>query len=379
MSSQARSTFIALLFAPAVLGAQSLDLTIKNTGLSIGDSRFVRGIRINFRDDRMERVVGINATIWTPYEPARGTVGGLALGLPLTGARSIHGFGIGAFGVAADDDFTGLGIGGVGMGAGGEARGILIGGIGVGAGGRVTGLTIGGFGAGAGGDVKGITLAGFGAGAGGHVSGITIAGFGAGAGGGTSGITIAGFGAGSGGDASGLTIAGFGAGAGGNVKGITIAGFGAGAGGNVQGITIAGFGAGAGGDATGITLAGLGAGAGGTLRGFAASLGGAGAPRVRGIVVAGAAGGHDVEGGILAPLYFRIADDGVVHGVTVSSFNHIQGRQFGLSVGLLNYAWEAHGLQIGVLNYVADNRKGLRLLPLINRSWRQGRPRRDEF
>ncbi len=336
MSASMRSTLLAFLFVPAALGAQSLDLTIKNTGLSIGDSRFVRGVRINFRDDRMERVEGINATIWTPYEPARGRVDGLALGLPLTGAREIHGFGIGV-GVGADEEFTGIGLGGVGVGAGGRAKGILIGGLGVGAGGDVSGLTIGGFGAGAGGDVTGITLAGFGAGAGGRVSGITIAGFGAGAGGGTSGITIAGFGAGAGGD--------------------------------VTGITIAGFGAGAGGDATGITLAGIGAGAGGTLRGFAAALGGAGAPRVRGIVVAGAAGGHDVVGGILAPAYFRIADDGVVHGLTVSSFNHVQGRQFGLSIGLLNYAWEAHGLQIGVLNYVAENRKGLRLLPIINHSW----------
>ena len=53
----------------------------------------------------------------------------------------------------------------------------------------------------------------------------------------------------------------------------------------------------------------------------------------------------------------------------MSAFNHVKGDQFGLSIGLLNYAWEANGLQIGVLNYVANNRSGLRLLPLINRSW----------
>jgi len=320
MSLPSRTLLVGLLFIPGALGAQSLDLTIKNTGLSIGDSRFVRGVRLNFRDSRMERVIGINATIWTPYEPMDGHVTGIALGLPATGARRIDGLGIGILGFGASDEFTGIGIGGLGMGTGGRARGILVGGLGVGSGGDVSGLTLGGLGAGAGGDVSGITLALGGAGAGGHV------------------------------------------------RGITIAGFGAGAGGSVTGLTIAGIGAGAGGDLTGITIAGF-AGAGGTLKGVAAGLG-AGAPTVRGILLTGFAGGNDVKAGVFAPLYFRIADDGVVRGVTVSAFNHVQGEQFGLSIGLLNYAWEVNGLQIGVLNYVDDNPKGLRLLPLVNRSWR---------
>jgi len=86
------------------------------------------------------------------------------------------------------------------------------------------------------------------------------------------------------------------------------------------------------------------------------------------------AGGHDVEGGILAPLYFKIESEkdgrlGRVKGVSISAFNHIKGEQFGLSIGLLNYAWELHGVQIGVLNYAGNNRKGLRLLPLFNRAW----------
>jgi hypothetical protein len=81
-----------------------------------------------------------------------------------------------------------------------------------------------------------------------------------------------------------------------------------------------------------------------------------------------------VEGGILAPIYFKIESDdggdlGRVRGLTVSSFNHIKGEQFGLSLGLLNYAWELHGVQIGVLNYAGNNRPGLRLLPLFNREW----------
>ena len=338
MTLRACFGLLGVCLLPVTASAQSLDLLIDNTGLSIGDSRFVRGVRINFRDRKMVRVDGINITVWTPYEPARGEVHGLALGIPATGARRIEGAGIGIFGVGATEDFTGLGIGGFGVGAGRDVKGILIGGFGVGSGGDVTGLTIGGFGAGSGGNVKGITIGGFGAGAGGDVTGIQIGGFGVGGGG--------------------------------SVTGITIGGFGAGAGGDVRGLTIGGFGAGAGGDITGITIGGFGAGSGGTLRGLAIGGIGVGAPRIRGIVLASAAGGQDVEGGIFAPVYFKIERDGRVRGITVSALNHIKGDQFGLSLGVINYAWDVHGVQIGLLNYAGNNRPGLRWLPLFNREWK---------
>ncbi len=355
------SLMVLSVVAASRAAGQSLDLTVNQTGLSIGDSRFVRGVRLNFRDRRMERVIGVNATLWSPYNDARGgVVQGLALGLPVTGARRIEGAGIGILGIGTDGDFRGIGVGGIGIGAGGDARGIMLGGFGVGSGGNVSGLTIGGFGAGAGGDIRGITIGGFGAGSGGSIEGITIGGFGAGAAGGIRGLTIGGFGAGTGGD----------------MTGITIGGFGAGAGGSVRGLTIGGFGAGAGGDITGITIGGFGAGAGGTMRGLAIGGFGAGAPRIRGIVLSGiAAGGHDVYAGVLSPLYFKIESErdgpmGRMTGVSVSSFNHIKGEQFGLSVGLLNYAWELHGWQVGVLNYARSNPPGLQLLPLFNKRWR---------
>jgi len=337
MSVRVLRLLAASLF-PTAVSAQSLDLTIDHTGLSIGDSRFVRGVRINFRDRNLELVQGVNITVWSPYEPARGVVQGLALGVPVTGAKRIEGVGVGIFGVGTTEEFSGIGIGGFGVGSGGDARGALIGGFGVGSGHNVTGLTIGGFGAGAGGDVTGIQIGGFGVGAGGRVTGISIGGFGAGAGGDLKGLTIGGFGAGSGGDITGITIGGFGTGAGGDIRGITIGGFGAGAGGTLEGLVIGGF--------------------------------GAGAPRIRAIVLTGVgAGGLDVEGGVLAPLYFKIEEGGRVSGITISSFNHVKGDQFGLSLGLLNYAWNLHGVQIGVLNYAKNNPRGLRLLPIFNKRW----------
>jgi hypothetical protein len=338
MSSRNRWLALALLL-PATVPAQSVDLMIHNTGISIGDSRYVNGLRLNFRDERMEFVRGINATIWRPYDDNfRGTVHGLALGLPMTGARDVRGFGIGVLGVGASRDFRGLGFGLVGIGI-----------IGAGAGGDVTGFTFGGIGAGAGGNMKGITIGGIGAGAGGNMTGLSL----------------------------GLV----GAGAGGNMTGISLGGVGAGAGGNMKGLTAAIIGAGAGHDVTGITIAGIGAGAGGTLRGLAIGGVGAGAPRLRGIAIGLNVGGNDVRAGVLAPLYFKVVpkrdratyedveDYGYVKGVTIASWNHIKGEQHGLSIGLLNSAWELNGWQIGVLNYARNNPKWARLLPVFNRKW----------
>ncbi|HVD61214.1 MAG TPA: hypothetical protein VNC11_10125, partial [Gemmatimonadaceae bacterium] len=61
------------------LAAQSLDLTVHDVGLSIGDSRRVTGLRLNYRDRRMERVDGVNITLWSPYRDNHGVVNGLAL------------------------------------------------------------------------------------------------------------------------------------------------------------------------------------------------------------------------------------------------------------------------------------------------------------
>src|SRR6476646_1751155 len=127
---------IALLVGIPALAqdSHSLDLTINGSGISIGDSREVRGLRLNFRDRELRRVDGINATIWMPYEHPRGVVEGVALGLPLTGARRIDGLAAGIFGVGADETVRGIALGGLGIGAGQDIVGLAVGGIGMGVG-----------------------------------------------------------------------------------------------------------------------------------------------------------------------------------------------------------------------------------------------------
>lgn len=323
----------ATLLVPAPLFAQSLDLTVHDVGVAIGDKPRVTGLRLNFRDRNLVEVRGINATLWSPYQPATGVVNGVALGLPVTGARRINGLAIGAFGVGADESMRGIGIAPLGLGAGGDVRGIMLGGLGTGAGGSVSGLAIGGLGVGSGGA--------------------------------TDGIMIGGLGVGSGGRARGILIGGLGVGAGGSVTGISIGGLGAGAGGDVTGISIGGLGVGAGGNVTGLAIGGLGVGAGGTLRGVAIGGAGVGATRLRGLALAGlGAGGEDVKGVVIAGAYFDVERDGRLRGASLSAYNRILGTQRGLTVGLFNYAAELHGAQVGLLN-VSDNGGHRLLLPVF--------------
>ena len=59
---------------------RSLDLGVSGVGISIGDSRRWTGLRLNFRDSRLEEANGINATIWGPYKGGAGRVNGLPSG-----------------------------------------------------------------------------------------------------------------------------------------------------------------------------------------------------------------------------------------------------------------------------------------------------------
>src|SRR6266850_149167 len=99
----------------------SLDLTVHDVGIGIGNSKQIDGLRLNFRDVAPFTVHGINITIWTPVEHEKGSnsgdVTGLALGLPATGAGTLRGVGLG-FGVAVEKSLDGLGVGVLGLGSG---------------------------------------------------------------------------------------------------------------------------------------------------------------------------------------------------------------------------------------------------------------------
>lgn len=327
--------------ALAILGATAVGARAQDDGprvrhvLSIGNHPRVDGIRLNFRDAELDLVRGANITVWTPYEGDwQGTVKGLAIGLPSTGAARISGIGVGLVGIAAGEDLTGIALGGIGVGTGGRLRGIAIGGIGVGAGDEVTGVALGAIGVGGGGDVNG--------------------------------FAFGGVGVGTGGNANGILIGGLGAGVAGDLQWAAAGLLGVGAGGNGRGLMVGGLGVGVGGDLTGIGLGGIGVGAGGTLHGLFFGGVGVGAPRIVGMAIGSMVGGEELHGFMLAPLHLRITPGGRLTGGSLSAFNRVEGDVSGFTVGLINYAWQVNGFQLGVINVIRDNPRGRRVLPLLN-------------
>lgn len=246
------------------------------------------------------------------------TLGGIMIGGSAQSGRHSTGIGVGIIGVGAGGEFTGIGVGGLMVGGGEALEGIMIGGLAVASGNRVDGIAIGGGGVGAGGPVRGLAIGGLGVGSRDAIRG----------------IALGGLGVGTGGDLSGVALALLGVGGRDAVSGFTAAGIAGGAGTHLRGLHIAG---------AGIMTS-----------------------RLAGATISGVMVGHRASGGVIAPVYARITDGGYLKGVSVSLFNHVQGQQHGLTIGLLNVTRSLHGVQLGALNYAGNNPLLLRLLPLIN-------------
>src|SRR5258706_11638853 len=343
---------ILLAFTSVLSYSQGVGIPSKKGGIGFGNLPTFTGIRFNFVDKKVEKITGINVSMWQTKKEGdqTGTVNGISIGLPLAiGTENKNGIGLGILGVGATKNLTGINIGGLGVGAGGNITGLNVGGLGMGTGGNLRGINIGGLGAGAGGDVHGINVGGLGIGAGGNLVG--------------------------------LNFGGIGVGGSKKVTGINIGGLGVGAGSDLEGITIGGLGVGAGGTVKGITIAGLGVGAGKELKGLVITALAAGSPKVTAIAIAPVVGGVSVRGLIIAPIHllvgpmkkFKHGDDesteesnGTLKGVAISVFTKVNGQQNGVSLGVVNYARKIKDVQFGLINIVKENPKGLRLLPIFN-------------
>lgn len=289
--------------------SQGLNIPARHWGISFGNSSRFYGIRFNLVEKDIEKINGINFSVWGAKDNSRqtGTVNGISIGIPAAvGTDYLNGINVGILGAGARQDMNGINIGGLGVGAGNNLKGINFGLLGVGAGNDLYGINLGGLGAGAGNDVKGITF--------------------------------------------GL----LGAGAGNDMVGINVGGLGIGAGRKLAGINIGGLGVGAGEAVVGVSLGGL-------------AVGG---PKINGIQAALVVGGEQIRGISIAPAYFRIEGmDGYMKGLSVSAFNHIEGEVFGICIGIFNWAYAVRGFQLGILNHVKSNPKGLRWLPVFNTSF----------
>ncbi len=310
------------------------------------------GIRVRYRDRGFERLNGIKVTLWRPRAPERqaGWVNGLTVGLPLSGASRVRGIGVGVIGIDGRRAMRGVGVGGVGLAAG-RYTGLAVSGLGLLVRERFTGIGVSGLGTAGRGALRGILVGGLGHGVTGSITGVQVGGLG-----------VVGFG-----PVRGISVGGLGVGSWeADVAGIQVGGLGVGARTTLTGLTVGPVGVLSGGALTGLTASGGVVWSGGRIRGIQTAGAGVFGAALQGITAAPVvAGGTDI-GLIAAPAYYRGGAKGSMTGLAVSAFNHVRGRQRGLTIGLINYAETLRGIQIGVLNYAANNPRFLRLLPGIN-------------
>jgi hypothetical protein len=264
----------------------SLDIGLSEIGISIGSSPRWTGVRLNWSDRYIERINGLNFTLWKPGEAVGGEVNGLALGILGPRAARLRGISLGLLGVLPERSAAGVTVGGLGVVSEGELRGLSLGLLGVVSEARAVGVTVGGLGIVVEGGALGINLAGLGAVSEGPVAGINLAGLGV--------VSER----------------------------------------SVSGVSLAGLGLVTEERLRGVSVAGLGAVAGRSIDGLAAAL---------------------------AKL-----DTRDLNGVGVAAWNRVRGRQRGLTVGLFNQVEQLQGVSLGLLNYAGNNHGLARWTPILN-------------
>ena len=172
---------VILLIGGSHLSAQdslsngkALNFPFKKYGISIGNSYEFTGIRINFADENVKRINGLNVTFWLKRSNQNAVVNGISIGVIPTGG-TMWPINLGVLGTGAAHNLYGLTLGGLVIGAGGNINGlcvsglvtmatesnqvisgIFISGIGIGAHKAINGLAIGGLAVGTDGDINGV-------------------------------------------------------------------------------------------------------------------------------------------------------------------------------------------------------------------------------
>lgn len=360
-STMILSLVLALVIHPTDTRAE-LNLTVENVGLSLGNSPRVIGIRVNAVDSDVQRVDGLNLTLWNPRPSPRADFNGLAIGVIGPKARRLHGIAAGGIGATATDRILGLAFGGFGVGAnhlGGVAAsgfftetksnswGLVASGLSCRAHGRLDGIAVGGGFVNAD-SARGIAIGGL-AVMGRSMDGLAL----------STGIAAID------GDVRGLCAGGLVAGAE-NLRGIVLSPGGVAASNELDGLAIGGLAAIGGRRTRGVAISGGVAGAVRELDGIALGGLGVGAgERIRGLALGGLVSmAREVEG-----ISFGALNGVIIRSINLDDFLDIRTvnqRYTGLSLGLFNYSAELHGVQLGLFNYAANNPKWARLLPFIN-------------
>jgi hypothetical protein len=150
-----------------------------------------------------------------------------------------------------------------------------------------------------------------------------------------------------------------------NLTGLSLGGLNVFANGSINGISLSSL-ITQGGRITGVALSGIAVGGTGGINGVAFGGLAVSSDRsdINGIAtsVAVVFCGNELNGIGISGLYLKA---GSLTGIAVSGYTNTNQTN-GLTIALFNYTQKLNGLQLGILNYAGNNRRGLRLLPLLN-------------
>lgn len=289
---------------------KAFNIPFQKAGISFGNSREFSGIRLNVSDSNVERINGLNLTLWYRQLPkmerkAKKNQIKMIVGMAEAPNKSavVNGISVGLVPVAGTMQPLNLGV------------------LGLFCDKNLNGLTAGGLFA-----------------IGHHLNGLSIGGL----------ILIAPLGAINGLSAAGLTVYAK------NLNGIHVSPAIVIADHKIRGVTIAGIWAGNGDKLPDAGIEGL------TLAGIVV-----GGNRIKGVAVSpGIVKSKSNLTGIA--LSGISVNTGQLTGVAIAGITNINKKQRGLSVALVNRTKDLHGLQIGLINIAGNNRKGLRFLPVFN-------------
>lgn len=177
-------------------------------GISLGNSRQFKGLRLNFSDCGIDKIDGVNVTLMWPLENPNSEINGIALGLVGPGAARITGIAVAGIGMQATESITGFSFSTFASSSEGEMTGVQIGGLALISKGRMLGINAAAFGIDGYSEVNGFSVGGVGLVSSKGMNGINIGGFATLSEGNITGLNIAGFALYSFNELSGLNIAG---------------------------------------------------------------------------------------------------------------------------------------------------------------------------
>ena len=154
----------------------ALNFPTRKYGISIGNSYEFTGIRINFADENVKKINGLNITFWFKmYKNEDAVVNGINIGvIPVAG--SMQPINIGLIGVGtAHNNLNGLSVGGLFVGSGGNINGLCLSGLVTMADGdnsHISGISVSGIGVGAKKAINGLAVGGFAVGTDGNINGV---------------------------------------------------------------------------------------------------------------------------------------------------------------------------------------------------------------